>query len=248
MMAGRLGVLPGMVALALLISAPTHAAPRQTATSIDEGRVLYQQACSSCHGSSAQGGVVEGRVAPALVGRGAARVDFWLSTGRMPLATPTAAAIRKPPAFTPPQRAAIVAYIESLGPGGPPIPVVDLVHVSLVDGGEQYRQNCAACHQAAGIGGALSYGDFAPPLHSATPVQIAEAIRTGPGNMPVFGADTLTDQQVNDIVRYVRYLRHPEDRGGAGLGHSGPAAEGFVGLLGGLGVLMAVIYWIGTKE
>jgi ubiquinol-cytochrome c reductase cytochrome c subunit len=237
-----------MVALALLVSAPTHPAPRQAPSPVDEGRALYQESCASCHGSAGQGGVVEGRVAPALVGRGAARIDFWLSTGRMPLATPTAQAIRKPPAFTAAQRAAIVAYVESLGSGGPAIPAVDLAHASLVDGGELYRMNCAACHQAAGIGGALSYGAFAPSVHSATPVQVAEAIRTGPGNMPVFGEDTLTDQQVNDIVRYVEYLRHPEDRGGAGLGHSGPTAEGFVGLLGGLGVLMAVIFWIGTRE
>jgi ubiquinol-cytochrome c reductase cytochrome c subunit len=244
-MLGRLGLVPGAVALALVISAPVHG---QTPGPVDEGRALYRQSCASCHGSAAQGGTVEGKLAPALVGRGAARVDFWLSTGRMPLAAPTAQATRKPPAFNASQRAAIVAYIQSLGAGGPPIPGVDLFHASLVDGGELYRSNCAACHQAAGIGGALSYGAYAPSLHSSTPVQVAEAVRTGPGNMPVFGEDTLSDPQVNDIVRYVQYLHHPDDRGGASLGHSGPAAEGFVGLLGGLGVLLAIIFWIGTRE
>ena len=247
-MARRLAALPGMVALVMLISAPGHAAPRQSPATVEEGRTLYQLSCASCHGSSAQGGVVEGRVAPALVGRGAARIDFWLSTGRMPLAAPTAQSTRKPPALDEAQRAAIVAYVVSLGPGGPDIPAVDLAYADLVDGGDLYRSNCAACHQAAGIGGALSYGAFAPSLHVATPLQVAEAVRTGPGNMPVFGADTLTDQQVNDIVRYVGYLRHPDDRGGAGLGHSGPAAEGFVGLLGGLGILLAVSFWLGTRE
>lgn len=245
-MIGRLGIVPGAVALAVLISGPVH---RQAPPpSIDAGRTLYQQSCASCHGSAAQGGKVEGRLAPALVGRGAARIDFWLSTGRMPLAAPTAQATRKPPAFNASQRAAIVAYVVSLGEGGPAIPSVDLAHASLVDGGDLYRSNCAACHQAAGIGGALSYGAFAPSLHGASPLQVAEAVRTGPGNMPVFGEDTFSDQQVNDIVRYVEYLHRPDDRGGASLGHSGPTAEGFVGLLGGLGVMLAIIFWIGTRE
>jgi ubiquinol-cytochrome c reductase cytochrome c subunit len=88
---------------------------------------------------------------------------------------------------------------------------------------------------------------FAPSLHPPTPVEIAEAIRVGPGNMPVFGQDTLTDDQVNDVVRYVRYLQHPEDPGGAGLGHWGPIPEGLTGWLLGLGPLVAFVAWVGTR-
>ena len=53
--------------------------------------------------------------------------------------------------------------------------------------------------------------------------------------MPVFGAQTLSDQQVSDVAAYVQYLHHPDDRGGLGLGHLGPIPEGFVGWVVGMG-------------
>ena len=65
--------------------------------------------------------------------------------------------------------------------------------------------------------------------------------------MPVFGPDTLSDDQVNDIVAYVEYLKHPEDAGGAGLARAGPTTEGFVGLMFGLGPLLLFVAWVGTR-
>jgi len=65
--------------------------------------------------------------------------------------------------------------------------------------------------------------------------------------MPVFGPETLTDQQVADIVSYVDYLHHPEDRGGLALGHLGPIPEGFVGWVVGMGLLLLVARLIGTR-
>ena len=56
-------------------------------------------------------------------------------------------------------------------------------------------------------------------------------MRTGPGQMPVFGPDTFSDHQVNSIVRYVRYLSDPDDPGGFSLGRIGPITEGLVALL-----------------
>jgi ubiquinol-cytochrome c reductase cytochrome c subunit len=73
-------------------------------------------------------------------------------------------------------------------------------------------------------------------------------VRTGPGPMPVFGPDTLSDRQVNSIVRYVRYLDDPEDPGGFSLGRVGPITEGLVALLFGLVVLAFVCRWIEPKE
>src|SRR5437660_2044954 len=60
------------------------------------GQPLFVNNCSSCHGVNAQG-TDRG---PNLVGLGAATVDFWVSTGRMPLAYPGAQAVRKPVLFT----------------------------------------------------------------------------------------------------------------------------------------------------
>ena len=240
-----------MVALA---GGPVTAARAQTPTTapselIDIGRDLYNESCTSCHGPRGEGATLSGGVeSPSLIGVGAASVDFYLSTGRMPLAnTNDPQAVRKPPAFDPDQIEALVAYVSSLGPGGPPIPKLHLEEASLSKGGELYLLNCSACHNAAAVGGALSYGAFAPDLHKSSALEVAEAARIGPGNMPVFGPETLSDEELNDIVRYVMYLQHPEDAGGAGLGHLGPVTEGFVGLLFGFGALMAFVAWLGTR-
>ncbi len=223
-------------------TAPTTTAPVNP--TIAEGRRLFVAACSSCHGERADGT----SQAPNLVGVGPATVDFWVSTGRMPLAYPTAQAVIKPPAFDRRQTLAIVSYVTSLGPGGPGIPSVGTSHASVSDGLDLFALNCAPCHTITGVGDALSSGLFAPTLLKATPLQVAEAIRTGPGNMPRFGPGQLSSQQVNDLVAYVGSgIQHPVNRGGAGLGHVGPVTEGFVAILIGLGGLALVCYWIGDR-
>lgn len=223
-------------------TAPPTTAPASPA--VAEGQRLFVASCSSCHGERAAGT----SQAPNLVGVGAATVDFWVSTGRMPLAYPTAQAVIKPPAFNRQQTLAIVDYVTSLGAGGPGIPRVDTSKASVSNGLSLFALNCAPCHTITGVGDALSSGLFAPTLLKATPLQIAEAMRTGPGNMPRFSDRTLSEQQVNDIVAYIGTgVQHPIDRGGAGLGHIGPVTEGFVAILIGLGGLALVSYWIGDR-
>jgi ubiquinol-cytochrome c reductase cytochrome c subunit len=78
-------------------------------------------------------------------------------------------------------------------------------------------------------------------------VEIAEAMRVGPGTMPVFGETAFTDEEVDAIVRYVVYLQEPEDRGGLAIGRVGPVAEGAVGWIVGLGAMLLLARWIGTK-
>jgi ubiquinol-cytochrome c reductase cytochrome c subunit len=173
--------------------------------------------------------------------------DFQLSTGRMPLTDPSVQAVRKPVAYRPAQIDALVAYVGSLG-GGPPIPDVNLRNADIAKGFEVFRINCAPCHSSTGNGGALSYGRAAPELHKATSLQIAEAVRSGPGQMPVFGPDTLTDDQVDDVVAYVRSLRDPADPGGFSLGHAGPIPEGLLALLVGVGGLVFIAGRIEAKS
>lgn len=224
-------------------SGPAPAAPSGN-TNVTEGRRLFVASCSSCHGDQAAGT----SQAPNLVGVGGATVDFWVSTGRMPLAYPTAQAVIKPPAFNRQQTLAIVDYVTSLGPGGPDIPTVDTKDASVSNGFSLFALNCAPCHTITGVGDALSSGLFAPTLLKASPLQVAEAIRTGPGNMPRFGPGSLSKSQVNDIVAYVNTgIDHPINRGGAGLGHIGPVTEGFVAILIGLGGLALVSYWVGDR-
>jgi ubiquinol-cytochrome c reductase cytochrome c subunit len=93
----------------------------------------------------------------------------------------------------------------------------------------------------------LGYGDIVPPLRKSSSLDVAEAVRVGPKPMPVFGPQTLSDQQVADIATYVQYLHHPEDRGGLGLGHLGPIPEGFVGWVVGMGSLLLIARLIGTR-
>jgi ubiquinol-cytochrome c reductase cytochrome c subunit len=154
-----------------------------------------------------------------------------------------AQANRKPVAFNRRQIDALDAYVGSLGPG-PDIPVVELAGTDLARGGQLYLANCAACHQAAGIGGALSYGNQAPALHQATATQVVEAMRIGPGQMPVFDQSVINDADARNVAAYVEYLRAPDDRGGLSLGHSGPFGEGFVALIAGLGGLTALGAWV----
>ncbi|HEX6167157.1 MAG TPA: cytochrome c, partial [Acidimicrobiales bacterium] len=101
---------------------------------------------------------------------------------------------------------------------------------------------------ASGSGGALSYGRAAPRLSDATPTEVAAAVRVGPGQMPVFGPDTLSDDELDDLVGYVEYLREPEDPGGLPIGRTGPIPEGFVAWLVGMVALVILVAWIGTRS
>src|SRR5262249_813459 len=159
-----------------LLLAPDATAQTGDDALVERGRELYLQSCVSCHGVD---GVGSPR-GPSLIDVGAASADFQLRTGRMPLANPGEQPTRQPPPYDDDEIEGVVAFVASVG-DGPPIPVVDVDAGDLARGGELYRSNCAACHNSTGMGGALSYGDHAPSLFDATPVEVAEAMRTGPG-------------------------------------------------------------------
>jgi len=209
------------------------------------GQALFAANCSTCHGAQALGT----NRAPNLQGLGAGTVDFWVSTGRMPLADSSVQATRKPPRFNRLQTLELAAWVQSLTPGvGVQIPVVNTNHADLEAGNTLFTLNCAACHTITGAGDALMDGAYAPSLHLATPQQVVEAIRSGPGNMPHFGPGNITNTEARDIAAYVDgVIQHPSNPGGFGLGGIGPVGEGFVGLLLGVGILMLVCFWIGDR-
>jgi ubiquinol-cytochrome c reductase cytochrome c subunit len=212
---------------------------------IAPGQALFSANCSSCHGPEALGT----ERAPNLQGLGSGTVDFWVSTGRMPLANSSVQAIRKPPRFNRLQTLEIASWVQSLTPGvGVQIPLVNTQGADLESGQTLFTLNCAACHTITGAGDALMEGAYAPSLHLATPTQTVEAIRSGPGNMPHFGPGNITNTEARDIASYVHsVIQHPSDPGGVGLGGIGPVGEGFVGLLIGVGALMLVAFWIGDR-
>lgn len=233
-------VIAACAAPAEQVRAPVPAAkPGQD--QLSRGRQLYGSGCAGCHGQQGQG---TGQ-APSLVGVGQADVDYMISSGRMPLTSPNARPERRPPSYGSQDRAALVAYISSLGAGGPTIPQLPAGNVR--SGRDLYLTNCAACHGSGGAGGTLPGGQVAPRILDVPSQQVAEAIRVGPGLMPPFGESTLTDQQAADIVAYVDDMPNHANRGGWALGGLGPAVEGLVGWGLGLGTLLVVIRLLGKK-
>ena len=190
------------------------------------GAMLYTQFCSSCHGADLRGGVN----APSIRGAGAARVDFWVSTGRMPAAVPWIEEGHRTTQFTQDQINAITAYVTSVEPGGEPIPRIDATG-NARDGRKLYEQNCEHCHGVYGEGASIGSNEWAPSLHEASIVQIAEAIRTGPGQMPVFGARQLDERELKDVVAYVWSLDGETAQQALPLRSSGPVPEGLFGWL-----------------
>jgi ubiquinol-cytochrome c reductase cytochrome c subunit len=228
----------------------TYANPPRALTSA--GQLLFAQTCASCHGNEANGVDPQGQatIGPNLQGVGAATVDFWVTTGRMPAADVKAVeAERRATRLTPLQALELAAWVDSLAPSTPAVPTAHLQGADQSVGQALFSLNCAACHTIEGTGDALAQGTNAPSIdvRNVTAQQVAEAIRTGPANMPRFTGN-LSDQQVADIVSYVTgRLQHPTNPGGFSLGGVGPVAEGFVALLIGVGGLALVCFWIGER-
>jgi ubiquinol-cytochrome c reductase cytochrome c subunit len=229
----------------------TYANPPQAL--ISAGRLLFAQTCSSCHGNDANGVGPEGEatIGPNLQGVGAATVDFWVSTGRMPASDVKAVeAERRESRLTPLQALELAAWVNTLDPAVPAVPTPHLAGADQSAGQDLFSLNCAACHTITGSGDALAFGTNAPSLQnrSVTGQQVAEAIRIGPANMPRFSGN-LTDQQVSDLVSYVTgRIEHSTNPGGFDLGGVGPVAEGFVALLIGVGGLALICFWIGERS
>jgi ubiquinol-cytochrome c reductase cytochrome c subunit len=217
------------------------------------GETLYAQNCSGCHGVVANG------VPPALTPKGGgfpdlqhvgpATIDFWIESGRMPaVATNITQPIRRPARLNHLQALAIATFLNTLWPATPYVPQVNLEGASLSDGATLFAENCAACHTITGDGDALANSTFAPSLRDIPATQVAEALRTGPANMPIFTGN-LTDAQLRDVVAYVvERIEHPQNPGGAGLGGLGPVGEGFVGLALGVGLLALIGFWVGDRS
>jgi ubiquinol-cytochrome c reductase cytochrome c subunit len=209
---------------------------------VSKGMKLYENGCSACHGTLLEG---QSGVAPSLIGVGAGPVDFYLSTGRMPLSNPRQEPERAPPAYTRDQIDALIAWITKVG-AGPPAPAADPSRGDLATGLHQFTLHCAGCHQMVGRGG-LTLGASVPNLQSATPLQVAEAVRMGPYLMPHFDSRDIDQRTLDSIARYVVWTRHPDDAGGWGIGNIGPIPEGMVAWFIALLAMVIVARLIGER-
>lgn len=224
----------------------TASADSVDASTIAHGKDLYDRSCISCHGSNLQG--VDGK-GPSLIGAGQAMTYFQLSTGRMPAKANGAEMPSAIPFFKSEKDIdAIAAYVQSMG-GGAQLPgTVDIANADLSKGAELYRLNCASCHNFTGKGGALSQGKYAPPLDKATDTEIYAAMLSGPENMPTFSDAQLTPTEKLDIIKYVRASTDTISPGGYDLGGFGPAPEGLVAFLVGMGVIVSITLWSGSRS
>jgi ubiquinol-cytochrome c reductase cytochrome c subunit len=220
--------------------AEAHVRTAVTAPPTSAGRELFLRNCAWCHGQDGTGS----QFGPSLVGVGEASADFQLRTGRMPLATERTDPERGEPAFAPAEIEALVSYVGSLG-AGPGIPRVG--PGDPVAGRTVYLRNCASCHSSSGTGAVLPGGRSAPEVFAAAPVEIAEAVRVGPGLMPPFPERVLSRDEVDDVVAYVETLGPSQNRGGIPLDWIGPVAEGLVAFFVAVPALLIVIRRLGKK-
>jgi ubiquinol-cytochrome c reductase cytochrome c subunit len=233
-----------LLIIVLLAVAPAQAAtpPLGVVATLTQGKSLYAANCSRCHGSRGQGLRDQG---PSLKDVGALGTDFYVRTGYMPLNDPHAQPWRTRVLFSEQEIRALVSYVATVG-HGPAIPTPQWQSGRVSSGKELFTDHCAGCHQIAIAGGVMP-GARIPPLNQATARQIAEAVRIGPYLMPKFSSKSITPSQLNDIVAYVQYAKHPDDRGGWSIGHLGPWPEGMVTWLLAASVLVATCVLIGRR-
>lgn len=245
-----LGLAVGLTALSRAASATEASPPPALRGDAAAGGALYGTACAVCHGETGRGLVAEDGelIGSPLTGVGTASVDFMIRTGRMPLAAVGEPLERQPQQLSDQQRLDLIAFLEPIVAGGPEIPELAPVAAELNAGRELFTTNCAACHGPTARGIAVGQRDIAPNLEAATPIEIAEAVRTGPGRMPVFSDEVLDAEELNDVVAWVLDLRDRAQPGGLALGRSGPVWEGLVAWAVGLGLLLIVMYLLGEKE
>lgn len=215
---------------------------------VELGAQLYSQNCAQCHAADGTGVIVPGtdRRAPALVDRPeitAAYVDLVMRTGRMPPAADPFDNQPREVAYDEVQRAAVTAYVvQQFGLAGT-IPVVPEGDAGR--GQNLYATNCAACHGSTGAGGVAGGGAWTPNVNTSDAVTIAEAIRVGPFQMPAFGADQLSDQQLGDVAAFLEEVR-AEEGTPLGLVELNPVfASGFVALLA--LVMILSLFWISAR-
>jgi ubiquinol-cytochrome c reductase cytochrome c subunit len=237
-------VTGGLYAVATTVNEAKASTTSYSANDTAEGEKLFEANCATCHGMGASG-TQDG---PALVGVGAAAVDFQVGTGRMPMQMNGPQAYKKPAQFNDEQTHQLAGYVASLG-AGPAIPEEGLLDEKgdAAAGGELFRVNCAMCHNAAAAGGALTRGKFAPALADVSGKHIYEAMVTGPQNMPVFSDANVTPEGKRDIITFLKQIEANGSPGGADLGSLGPVAEGLFVWIAGLGVIIGFTIWLTSR-
>lgn len=236
----------GLYAVATTTNEAKAQTDSYTAQDVQEGEKLFIANCSTCHGLQGSGSPA----GPSLVGVGAAAVDFQVGTGRMPMQANGPQAPQKAPQFEPEEVERLSAYVATLG-AGPAVPeeeYLDVTEGNAANGAKIFLANCAMCHNAAGAGGALTRGKYAPTVMGVEPAYIYEAMQTGPQNMPVFNDANITPTEKRDVITYLKTLEQSPQPGGFGLGSLGPVSEGLFVWTIGLAVIIGFTVWLTSRS
>ena len=229
------------------------------ATSADEGRAIFEQACSSCH-TVGQGD----KVGPDLAGVAQRRDREWLTRFILdpaaviasgdPVATELVSkyGVQMPSlGLTQDQVASLVAFFEAQSGGGqaaPPAAGEADVGKSLFTGSDRLENGgppCMSCHTVAGIG-SLGGGKVGPDLTQAyakygkgLPATLTNV--AFPTMQPIFAGRPITDQEAADLAAFL--AQAPEAKRPAG------AVGKLVGLaLGGAAVLVALAFLLWRRR
>jgi ubiquinol-cytochrome c reductase cytochrome c subunit len=226
------------------------------------GYHLYGEYCLGCHGGNAAGRQnvppyatgygplrAQGRqrgIAPSLQGVGALAADFYLRTGYMPLQRVGEQPRRRLQVLSNSQIRALVAYVASFG--GPKIPRPQPWLGNLSQGQSLFTEHCAGCHQIVAQGGYVTDAIAEPLRVPGMDAQtIAEAVRIGPYIMPTFTYKSLSERQLDSIIRYVLWAQHPHSPGGWGIDFLGPVPEGLVTWFIALPLLIGLCLVLGRR-
>jgi ubiquinol-cytochrome c reductase cytochrome c subunit len=198
---------------------PMHPEQRETVppgAAADPGAIVFAQHCAVCHGEHGEGVSAQTSIAgPNLQAEhGLGQVLAAVEVG--PSHMPSFARVLPVESMR-----QVAQYVTRS------LATIPLTGGNLGEGGELFREYCAACHRTAVRGGALAFvGTNAPDLSEKSSALVAGAIRWGPGPMPAFPQSVLSDRQVDSIVQYVGNVQHPSNPGGWAMHWFGPTAEG----------------------
>lgn len=225
---------PLSIVFPLLSVAPfVSAQPVAGLTAVSEGASIFHERCAKCHGEKGEGVSalidIAGPNIQAVHDPGDVMAAMEVGPGHMP---------RFADLLTVEQMQAIADYVTGQ------LAVIPLGQGNIPEGGKLFRQYCAPCHRTAVRGGALVYTEInAPNLVDKSRALIAGAIRWGPGAMPAFPPSVLSQDQLNDIVAYVKFVQHPPHPGGNSLNWYGPVAEGFIAWVA-MFACIGIVGWI----
>lgn len=204
-----------------------------SSASAPDGEAIFQQRCAECHGARGEGVnapiTIAGPPLQAVHDAGTVTAAMEIGPSHMP---------RFAFVLSQAQMRAVATYVTQQ------IAVIPLQPGNMADGGKLYRLYCDSCHGPMVRGGVLAFMGVNPPsLARVDAPIIAGAIRMGPGPMPSFPPSVLSNEQVDSIVSYVKFMQRPPNLGGSPLGYFGPVAEGFIAWMM-LFVIIGLCGWI----